>query len=75
MGNPCKDADVDWAESKRKFVQSNHEFIEWWKEQELRMLADEEIDIMNRKKWNEEISDNMNALEFLEEEEFRRISQ
>ena len=49
-GNHCRDADVDWAESERKFVQTNHEFIEWWKEQELRMLADEEIDIMNRKK-------------------------
>ena len=49
-GNHCRDVDVDWAESERKFVQTNHEFIEWWKEQELRMLADEEIDIMNRKK-------------------------
>ena len=22
-GNPCKDADVDWAESERKFVETN----------------------------------------------------
>ena len=73
-GNHCRDADVDWAESERKFVQTNHEFIEWWKEQELRMLADEEIDIMNRKKRNEELADNMNALKFMENEEFHKIS-
>jgi len=70
-----KNYDIYCAEAERAFVEGKPEFMEWVERQECSMLAEEELDIILQRDFDEMVHDYINAIEYVREEEFHMTAK